>query len=264
MNDWYAITNPRCPDDDSDAGDATEWMTERTERRVKAARRVARREFDAAKHWLHMNRSKSEDHARRALRLGAEAYWYAEPTELAEREHRTLHAMGRWTLANFNCWLTFEDGHYSNSCPVSIAEVRLGFSPGFAARKMCSICDSDLSECPHIRGRLYWVRGTKHKNGRCRVCASESCKHRDDRLYRTCVIGVIKEVDVLREVSIVDVPAQPLARLVKRPVELADIAAAFGPGFAPGIDVGCTSCSLPYRGLPVERDKGRTSSEAAI
>ncbi len=253
MADWYAISNPGCPADGSDAGDATEWMKERGLRRIQAARRSARREFDDAKRWLPMNRSKSEEHARRALRLGAEAYWFAELTDLAEREHRTLHAMGRWTVTNFDCWLTFEDGQYSNSCPVAIADVRLGFSPGFVARKMCSICDGDLSECPHARGRLYWVRGTKHTDGRCRVCASENCKHRKDRVYRTCVIGIIKEVDVLHEVSLVDVPAQPLARLDKKPVDIRDIAAAFGPGFAPGIDVGCTSCSLPYPGLPAAR-----------
>jgi len=85
------------------------------------------------------------------------------------------------------------------------------------------------------------------------VCAAETCKHRDDRLYKTCVIGIIKEVDVLREVSVVDVPAQPLARLTKRPVSLKAIADSFGPGFAPGIEVGCTSCNLPYPGLPADR-----------
>ena len=134
MADWYTISNPGCPSDGSDAGDATEWMKQRSLRRVQAARRSARREFDEAKRWLHMNRAKSEEHARLALRLGAEAYWFAELTELAEREHRTLHAMGRWTVSNFDCWLTFEDGQYTNSCPVSIADVRLGFSPGFVGR----------------------------------------------------------------------------------------------------------------------------------
>jgi hypothetical protein len=253
MPDWFSLTNPACPLEDSDAGDATEWMNKQTVRRIQGARRAARREFDAAKRWLPMNRTRSEEHARRALRLGAEAYWLAELTELAEREHRTLHAMGRWTVANFDCWLDYESGSYSTSCPVAIADLRMGFSPGFAARKMCSICDGDLSECPHVRGRLYWVRGSKHPGGRCRVCAAETCKHRDDRLYKTCVIGIIKEVDVLREVSVVDVPAQPLARLTKRPVSLKAIADSFGPGFVQGIEVGCTSCSLPYPGLPADR-----------
>src|SRR5699024_10498640 len=79
------------------------------------------------------------------------------------------------------------------------------------------------------------------------------CQHRNDRLYKTYVIGIIKEVDVLREVSVVDVPAQPFARLTKRPVSLTAIADSFGPGFVPGIEVGCTSCSLPYPGLPADR-----------
>lgn len=104
------------------------------------------------------------------------------------------------------------------------------------------------------------------------MCAAETCKHRDDRLYKTCVIGFIKEVDVLREVSVVDVPAQPLPRLTKRSVSLKAIADSFGPGFAPGIEVGCTSCSLPYPGPPTERatalgevlpeSPGQTSSSA--
>ncbi|MEU5859263.1 hypothetical protein ABZ799_28455 [Nocardiopsis dassonvillei] len=253
MPEWFSLTNAARPLEDSDAGDATEWVKKKSIHRIQSARRAARREFDAAKHWLHMNRTKSEVNARRALRLGAEAYWFAELTELAEREHRTLHAMGRWTAANFDCWLDYENGSYSTSCPVAIADVRMGFSPGFAARRMCSICDGDLSECPHLRGRLYWVRGSKHSGGYCRVCASKSCNHRDHRLYKTCVIGIIKEVDVLREVSVVDVPAQPLARLTKRAVSLKAIADAFGPGFVPGVKVGCTSCSFPYPGLPIDR-----------
>lgn len=219
----------------------------------KSRSSLARREFDLAKRWLPINRSKSERHARRALKLGAEAYWYAELTEYAEREHRTLHAMGRWTVANFDCWLTCENGQYSNPCPVSIADVRIGLSPGFVSRKMCSICDSDLSECPHRRDRLYWVRGTKHSDGRCRVCTHDDCKHRDDRVYRAAVIGIVKEVDELHEMSLVDVPAQPLARLTSRPVDTADLAAALGADFTPGVEVECTRCRLPYPGLPAVR-----------
>jgi len=263
MPDWFATTNAACPPEDSDAGDATGWMNERTARRVQAARRDARREFESAKRWLPMNRAKSEEHARRALRLGAEAYWFAELTQFAEREHRALHAMGRWTVANFDCWLDFEEGVYSTSCPVAIADVRMGLSPGFAARRICSICDDDLSECPHVRGRLYWVRGNKHPGGRCRVCAADSCKHRDDRLYKTCVIAIVKEVDVLREVSLVDVPAQPLARLTRLSASLEEIADAIGRGFVPGVAVGCTRCRLPYPGLPGDLAEAREASRAA-
>jgi hypothetical protein len=41
--------------------------------------------------------------------------------------------MGRWITANIGCSLSFEDGRYTRRCPISIADLRLGISPAFAA-----------------------------------------------------------------------------------------------------------------------------------
>jgi len=51
----------------------------------------------------------------------------------------------------------------------------------FVARCMCSICGEDLSECPHMRGRAYWVRGGARDGLECPACHQETCDH---RLYR--------------------------------------------------------------------------------
>lgn len=258
MKQWYSLTDPICPTEGSDAGDATEWMRQRTRDQVRAHRRAARLEFDAAKRWHPMNRTKAELHARAALQLGAQTYWLAELTELAEREHRTLHAMGRWTASHFPCPLTFKNGQYFNSCPVYVADLRMGLSPGFTAKKTCAICRGDLSECVHRRGRLYWVRGGAGDDSWCSVCAGEDCKHRPDRLYLTSVIGVIEHIDELHEISYVDVPAQPLARLTERPIDTERLAKHLGPSFIPGVTVNCGRCQGPYPGLPAERANAAT------
>lgn len=252
MKQWYSLTDPNCPTEGSDAGDATEWMREQARNQIRAYRRAARLEFDVAKHWYPMNKNKAEVHARAALQLGAQTYWLAELTELAEREHRTLHAMGRWTSSRFPCLLTFKNGQYLNSCPVYVADLRMGLSPGFTAKKTCAICHGDLSECIHRRGRLYWVRGGASNDNWCSVCASKGCKHRPDRLYLTSVIGVIEQIDELHEISLVDVPAQPLARLTERPINGERLAKHFGPSFVPGITVNCGRCQGRYPGLPAE------------
>ena len=250
MPDWYGTSDPACPPEDGDAGDSAEWTRERHRRRIQAQRRRAKLELEQARRRLPSDPVKSEAHARQALQLGAQSYWLAELTDLAEREHRTLHQMGRWTRQTYGCALTLEDGNYSDRCPVSIADVRIGFSPGFVVRKKCSICDADLADCPHRRGRLYWVRGTKHADGHCRVCYRNDCTHRDDRVYRTTLIAIVHHIEKVHEVSLVDVPANPFARMTERPVSNADLAKTLGSRFVPGVEVSCDRCLSPYPGLP--------------
>jgi hypothetical protein len=125
---------------------------------------------------------------------------------------------------------------------VQIAHTRIGNSIGFTAQRICSLCGEDLSECPHLRGRTYWVRGGSWAGGDRRVCLQSSCRHKPDRLYRASVVSIIRNVDVLREVSFVRRPAQPEARLTQIPVPLEDLKAALGPGFTPGMPVHCDRC----------------------
>lgn len=246
----YALEDEHCPLVGSDAGDAADLRAERQRRSIQRERRAARTEFENAKRDRASRRATAEAHARAALQLGAQAYWLAEGTDVADREFRQLHKMGRWTREAFGCHLFWNGTSYEQRCPVAIARLRMGLSPGIIARKFCSICDHDLSECPHVRRRAYWVRGVKHANGRCAVCAGTDCNHRPDWVYRAEVFGVIKEVDELREVSFVHVPAQPFARVAARPVDTRDLAQSLGLSFYAGVPVNCNLCLSPYEGLP--------------
>lgn len=123
-----------------------------------------------------------------------------------------------------------------------IAHKRIGNSIGFTAQRICSLCGDDLSECPHLRGHAYWVRGGPWENGPCRVCLSDmSCRHRADRLYRAGVVSIIKEAQ-LHEVSIVRRPAQPEARMTAIPISNDDLREAFGPRFKVGMPLSCDRC----------------------
>jgi hypothetical protein len=177
---------------------------------------------------------------------------------MAEAEHRRLHKMGSWVRRTFSCEVPYENGKYTQRCPVKIASKRLGLSPGFTATRWCSICDEDLSECPHMRDRLYWVRGGRREGRSCPVCLEDdgNCSHSPDRLYRAPVVSIIREVDELREVSIVASPAQPFARLTEVPISIQELKRNLGPRFLVGMAVSCDSCRGPYPGLPPDLDLG--------
>lgn len=234
----------------ADAGSALDdWERRSAERLAKGHERAVEL-LRGSKAALEDSREDAENDARQALSVAAETYWYAERSPQAEFHHRFLHEIGRWTRTNFECVLDFDGSQYSTSCPVKLADKRLGFSPGYVAKKFCSICDGDLSECPHRPGRMYWVTGGPTSFGVCRVCGEQECDHGPDRLYRAPVVSVVKHIDALEEVSLVDIPAQPLARLTSIPIGTADLAAALGPNFSVGMPVSCDHCLAQYHGLP--------------
>lgn len=184
----------------------------------------------------------AESEARLAIDQVVRAFWWAEDTDAEERQHRLMHEVGRWTRQTFGCQLDFDGTTYSESCPIEMAHRRMGFSPGFVGTRFCTICDQDLSECEHIRGRRYWVRGRSDAEGRCRVCHETKCDHRPDRLYATPVGAVIKEITEVREVSLVSRPAQPEARLLSVSVPTEALRRALGSKFRVGMDVSCDQC----------------------
>lgn len=153
-----------------------------------------------------------------------------------------MHDVGRWTRRSFGCHLTYNGSRYSQRCPIAIAHKRLGMSVAFVARRICSICGEDLSECPHIRGRAYWVRGGARDGLECPVCQKATCEHRSDQLYRVSVISIVKEVDRLREISVVGRPAQPEARLTELPITTDALRQHLGSRFHPGMEVSCDLC----------------------
>jgi hypothetical protein len=238
----FGVDDPDAPAVGSDAGQvaAPDGQYGRTMARTR--RSAARRHFGNAERLVGHDRPQAEIEARRAIDSIVRAFWWAEDTDLEEAQHQEMHRMGRWTCSTFGCELHFADGRYELRCPIAVAHKRVGFSPGFTALRLCSICAEDLSECPHLRGRLYWVRGGPSRLGMCRVCVEESCtRHDADRLYKASPASVVTEMEAL-EVSLVRKPANPEARLLALPVDVASLSRGLGPDFKVGMPVSCEKC----------------------
>jgi hypothetical protein len=247
--DGIPVGSAEAPAEGSDAGDNSDLREAYVLSRINGHRSAAKRHFARAKRLVGHSRVRAETEARTALDRSARAFWWAEETPLEEEQHLLMHQIGRWTRSNFGCWLDFEGGTYKHRCPVAIAHKRIGNSMGFTADRICSLCGGDLSECPHHRGRTYWVRSGPWEGGACRVCLEDECRHRPNRLYRASVVSIIKNIDVLREVSLVRRPAQPEARLTELPVSTADLRRALGPRFKAGMPVSCDRCLGECQGI---------------
>jgi hypothetical protein len=216
---------------------------------VATFRRDANRHFAAARRLVSQSAQQANQEARAALDSAARAFWWAEESPREEAQHVLLHRIGRWTRRNLGCELHFDGTSYSHTCPVVIAHKRIGFSMAFEAKRFCSLCDDDLSECPHTRDRSYWMRGPAHVGETCRVCLAEGCPHRSGRLYRAPVVSIVKEVERIREISVVRRPATPEARLTAVPISTPELAEFLGPGFRVGMPVSCDRCLSDCPGI---------------
>ena len=244
----FAIGAPDAPEEGAEAGSDEDLVREREMAAIREARAAANKHFAEAKRLLATDRAEAESQARAAIDAATRGFWRAEETSLEEPMHLLMHRVGRWTRQRFGCFLHFDGKGYEQRCPLAIAQKRMGFSIGFTAQRICSICGGDLSECPHIRGRAYWVRGGRGPTGRCPVCMQEDCEHDAETLYRASVTSIIHEMRG-RELSIVRRPAFPEARMLAQPVSTADLASHLGKNFRPGMEVSCDLCLGECRGI---------------
>lgn len=197
----------------------------------------------------HQGRTRAETAARQALASYASALNWAEDTESEEASHLRLDEAGLWVRQTFGCKLHREGARYSQRCPVALGHNRIGMSVGGAARRVCSLCGLDLSECEHRRGIAYLVPGGSTDLGWCRVCLSEAgCEHSPDDAYRVSVVSIITEMELV-EVSVVSKPAHPDARFSSVPIEIQELQERLGPLFVPGMPVNCDRCLSPCGGL---------------
>jgi hypothetical protein len=191
----------------------------------------------------------SEGEAREALSAYASALNWAEDTDLEDTVHQEMDRAATWVRQTFGCTIAREGTEYFQRCPVALAHTRVGLSVGGYARKRCSLCGDDLSECPHIPGVAYLVPGGPDVLGWCRVCLREQgCEHASDQTYRAGLVSTIVEM-TLEEVSIVAKPAQPDARLSSISVSVDDLRRALGDQFDAGMDVSCDRCLNACTGL---------------
>lgn len=237
-----AIGDPDAPVEGSDAGSSADLDEARLVRVIERYRTEALRRFAAAQDAYAKGSDDAAVLAEQALSSAVSGFWWAEQRPEEDAMHALLHEIGRWKRLNIGCELSYDEAEgYQHTCLVAAAHRRMGFSIGFTGKRICSICDQDLSECPHIKSQSYWVRGGQSSGQLCRVCLSEQCDHRSDRLYRARVISHVTELKI-REVSIVSRPAGPECRILARSVPVSELSEALGDAFEPGIRVNCDVC----------------------
>lgn len=190
----------------------------------------------------------AESDARAALTLFARSLDWAEDTEKEDESHRLMDEAGTWVRKTFGCQLTRSGDKYKQTCPVALAHNRVGMSIGGTAKRLCSLCGEDLSECEHIPGTSYLVPGGTSSLGWCRVCCQETCEHTADQTHRVSVVGIIKKMDLV-EISLVHKPAQPEARIMEISIPISELIETLGDEFVPGDDVSCDECLHVCNGL---------------
>jgi len=197
---------------------------------------------DQASSLLASDYEAAERCARRALDRVVRAFWWTEDQPEEETVHEVMHGLGRWVRETFDCTIHFSNGVYEQRCPVAIAHKRMGMSVGFTARRMCSLCGEDISECLHLPGIAYLVPGGIGPGGCCPVCLSEACADHDPaQTYRVSAVSKIVDMDV-HEISLVGRPRQPEARLLSIPLPTDDLRETLGPEFVVGMPLSCDKC----------------------
>ena len=164
-----------------------------------------------------------ERRARRALRTLRSALDWLEDTPHFDKAHEALDEAGRRVRLTFGCTVTFDSGRgYAQTCPVALAHNRIGMSPAIVIEEsVCSICACDPEDCDHITGHYY--------NGK--YCIRRITKAR------------------ILEVSLVDRPSQPDARIEYCSISFDDLSKKLGPSFQYGMDVSCDRCLSPCKGM---------------
>ncbi len=236
------------------AGSDAELRKAYVAKQVESRRCAADELMDQARQLLQSrpevaNEPEAEELARWSLNLYRSALDWAEDTDLEDDAHQAMDDAGRWVCETFGCHLERSGDEYFRTCPVDLGHNRIGFSiGGRAARRICSLCGEDVSECEHLPHTTYLVPGGPADLGWCRVCLKEECDHSPDTRYPASVISRIAEMEV-DEVSLVSRPAHPEARIHRMSVDPAELREALGPDFVPGMEVRCHKCLDPCGGL---------------
>ena len=233
----------------SESGPSDDLLEARHKAEVDARVQDARDAMATARRVLAEDPPRAESYAREALTRYASALNWAEDTGRETPVHEEMDHAAAWVRRTFGCWLGRDADEYFQRCPVALGHRRVGLSVGGYARKQCSLCGQDLSECIHLPNVAYLVPGGLVDLGWCRVCLErETCEHTPDQTYRTALVSMVVEMD-LEEVSIVAKPAFPDARITSMSISTSELRQALGAGFVPGMDVSCDRCLSACGGL---------------
>lgn len=188
----------------------------------------------------------AEGFARSALDQFASAMNWMEGAAEFDLAHTELHEVGLMCYEHFGegCRFAEVGPDFEQRCPAALVHSRFGFSPSMTGNAICSICDVDVSECPHRPGATYKVTAAVHASGRCNICAEQRCReHTPGEAYDAQVRITVTEVDHIEEISIVAKPRQPDARLRGVRIPRADFEAKLGHLIPVGAPLNCDRCA---------------------
>lgn len=190
-----------------------------------------------------------EQCGRAALTAAVDAFNYLEDTELAAEAHMHAHAIGELVAGVFGCRAQREEGRWFDVCRLSLMHLRVGSSPGFVARRHCSVCDGDPADCEHLPGVAYPVVAARDQAGNCSICgAVEYPTHRVGSSHLDPAHAVIHEVDRLDEISAVPRPRDPLVRYDAVEIPAQQVASLPGRN-DPNAVLACKRCIRPCIGF---------------
>lgn len=176
------------------------------------------------------------------------ALYLADPSEVSDEELEVLRRDARAAIDRLDDEPEFDDAHntldevgllvrrarprlcllaesgndFTQNCPIALGHIRLGFSVGLEIEEShCSICQGDPWTCPHVPGELY---------------EGES------------MVRVITKAKMF-EVSVVNRPDFPDARLLSQPFARAEVEAAVGGLLPPAARPVCDRCLTSCPGI---------------
>jgi hypothetical protein len=198
--------------------DSEDWIAQKGASLLVAGRRA----YGQARYLSQIGGPDAEAKARGSLEVLRSAMNWLEGTPAFEDAHQLIDEAGRFIRETFGCHLLLENGRYFQTCPAALAHNRAGLSIGYVVQAQeCSICGEDPEDCAHITGRHY---------------GDTMCHRR------------ITKADML-EVSLVNRPQNPDARITSISLSTPRLQDRLGPQWRPGIPVNCDNCLVPCDGV---------------
>jgi len=179
--------------------------------------------------------------------------WLIDVTRLRPEGNRyfeMLHEQGKTLKKLFACKiLPDSEGKYSVSCPVVLAHISTGFSPGGSGIRVCTICGENSLRCEHQSGERYDDVICKKIHGRCNICGERRCKHMKGTRFNNIRADIVIVNWRPDHIAATENPRDPFTRVTAFGLTTKDMEAYryVVPGFEPGISslecCHCLSCS---------------------
>lgn len=175
-------------------------------------------------------------------------------TRLRPEGHRyfeMLHEQGGNLKRLFGCTiLPDSEGKYAVSCPVILAHISTGFSPGGSGTRVCTVCGENSLKCEHSPGARYDNVVRKTIYGQCNICRKSKCKHVEGERFNNVRADIVIVDWRPDHIAATENPRDPLTRVESIGLVPTEIEAyqyvdkEFEPGISPLECNHCISCSM--------------------